>query len=62
MTYEREPRTDTSDSAAEDRRLALRRALQLWAAAQDRAPLSPVELQEHAPPWYLELTRDVCPR
>ena len=57
-----EPHTDNGTPLAHQRRAALRDALQLWAASQERAPISPAELHEHAPPWYAAVARDACPR
>lgn len=56
-----EPHTDNG-MTAQERRAQLRHALQLWAASQERAPISADERLEHAPPWYAALDRDICPR
>jgi len=54
--------TDDGGRTARERRAALRQALELWAASQERAPISLAEVREHAPLWYIAVTRDVCPR
>lgn len=53
---------DGAGAAKQGRNGALRDALELWAASQDRAPISLAQTHEHAPAWYTAATRHLCPR